>query len=65
MILASDRRALSILTLLLSLLPATRLLKFHGARRRSHGLCPQCGYDLRATSDRCPECGTSRGMKRA
>ena len=29
-------------------------------RRAARGMCPRCGYDLRATPGRCPECGTTR-----
>ena len=53
-------------TLTFALLPAYALLPYHRRRKRKKlGLCVKCGYDLRGSKDRCPECGEEFGSHRS
>jgi hypothetical protein len=59
-----------LLVLVASILPIGRLVIRATAWHRGHnrnggGRCSACGYDLRATPDRCPECGTIPTAKAA
>lgn len=50
----------------LPLIATRRLIRTRRWRKQTRaGLCTNCGYDLRATPEKCPECGTIPKIKTA
>jgi hypothetical protein len=47
------------MVLMLFVMPVGGWLILHKSIPKRSGLCQRCGYDLRASKDRCPECGSA------
>jgi len=55
----SMREPIWLFILVMALVPATRLIwRIRMSRKTQPSRCRSCGYDLPATPNRCPECGT-------